>query len=78
LQTKGVYAGPVDGVLSAQTAPALSVYQNDRACLSSARQIRSPDMAMTSFALVGNSADSPESILRPSPATDHDAEKLEV
>jgi hypothetical protein len=33
---------------------------------------------MTSFTLVANSADSPESILRPWPATDHEAEKLEV
>jgi hypothetical protein len=32
----------------------------------------------TFFTLVGNSADSPEPILRPSPATGHDAEKLEV
>jgi hypothetical protein len=31
----------------------------------------------TSFTSVGSSADSPELLLRPSPATDHDAEKLE-
>jgi hypothetical protein len=32
----------------------------------------------TSFTSVGSSADSPEPLLKPSPATDHDAEKLEV
>jgi hypothetical protein len=32
----------------------------------------------TSFIPVGNSADSPEPLLRPSPATDHDAEILDV
>jgi hypothetical protein len=32
----------------------------------------------TSFTLVGSSADSPELLLRPSPATGHDAEILEV
>jgi hypothetical protein len=36
------------------------------------------NMATTSFSLVGNSADSPEPLLRPSPATGHDAEMLEV
>jgi hypothetical protein len=35
-------------------------------------------MAMTSFMLVGNAADSPAPLLRPSPATDHDAEMLGV
>jgi hypothetical protein len=32
----------------------------------------------TSFTPVGNSADSPAPLLRPSPATDHDAEKLDI
>jgi hypothetical protein len=32
----------------------------------------------TAFTPVGNSADSPERVLRPSPATGHDAEMLEV
>jgi hypothetical protein len=32
----------------------------------------------TSFTLVGNSLDSPEPLLRPSPATGHDAEMPEV
>lgn len=36
------------------------------------------NMATTSFTLVGNSADSPEPVLRPSPATGHDTEMLEV
>ncbi len=35
-------------------------------------------MATTPFTLVGNSADSPEPILRPSPASGHDAEILDV
>jgi hypothetical protein len=35
-------------------------------------------MARTSFTSVGSEADSPEPLLRPAPATDHDAEKLEV
>jgi hypothetical protein len=35
-------------------------------------------MAMTFLTLVGNSADSPEHILRLSPATDHNAEILDV
>jgi hypothetical protein len=39
---------------------------------------RSPALAKTSFTLVGNSADSPEPRLRPSPATGHAAEILEV
>jgi hypothetical protein len=34
-------------------------------------------MATTSFTSVGNSADSPEPLLRPSPTTGYDAEKLE-
>jgi ABC-type glutathione transport system ATPase component len=34
--------------------------------------------ANTSFTLVGNSADSPEPLLRPLPAMGHDAEILEV
>jgi hypothetical protein len=37
-----------------------------------------PNRVSTSFTSVGSSADSPELLLRPSPATDHDAEKLEV
>jgi hypothetical protein len=37
-----------------------------------------PNMATTSYTLVGNPADSPESILSPWPATDYEAEKLEV
>jgi hypothetical protein len=32
----------------------------------------------TSFTSAGSEADSPEPLLRPSPATDHDAEKLDV
>jgi hypothetical protein len=32
----------------------------------------------TSFTLVGNSADSPEPLLRPSPATGHDVDMLEI
>jgi hypothetical protein len=35
-------------------------------------------MAKTSFTSVGSEADSPEPFLRPSPATGHDAEMLEV
>jgi hypothetical protein len=35
-------------------------------------------MATTSFTPVGNSAELPEPILRPSPATGHDAEILSV
>jgi hypothetical protein len=35
-------------------------------------------MAKTSFTLVGNSADSPAPLLRPSPTTGHDAEMLDV
>jgi hypothetical protein len=35
-------------------------------------------MAMTSLTLVGNSADSPEAIRRPSPATGHEAEMLDA
>jgi hypothetical protein len=35
-------------------------------------------MATTSLASVGNSADLPEPLLRPSPATGHDAEILDV
>jgi hypothetical protein len=35
-------------------------------------------MARTSFTSVGSEADSPELLLRPSPVTDHDAEKLDV
>jgi hypothetical protein len=35
-------------------------------------------MAKTSFTSVGSSADAPQPLLRPSPATGHDAEKLEV
>jgi hypothetical protein len=35
-------------------------------------------MATASFTPVGNSADSPESILSPWPATDYEAEKIEV
>ena len=34
--------------------------------------------ARTSWTLVGNSADSPEPLLRPSPATGHEAEILDV
>jgi hypothetical protein len=36
------------------------------------------DEEPTPFTLVGNSADSPEPLSRPSSATDHDAEMLEV
>jgi hypothetical protein len=36
------------------------------------------NMARTSFTPVGNSADSPEPLLRPLPAMGHDAEILEV
>ena len=36
------------------------------------------NMAKASFTSVGSEADSPEPLLRPSPATDHDAEKLDV
>jgi hypothetical protein len=35
-------------------------------------------MATTSLTSVGSEADSPAPLLRPSPATGHDAEKLEV
>jgi hypothetical protein len=35
-------------------------------------------MAKASFTPVGNSADSPEPLLRPSPATGHAAEILDV
>jgi hypothetical protein len=35
-------------------------------------------MVTTSLTLVGNSADSPEPILRPSPTTGHDAEILDL
>jgi hypothetical protein len=35
-------------------------------------------MARTSFTSVGSEADSPAPLLRPSPATDHDAETLDV
>jgi hypothetical protein len=35
-------------------------------------------MAKTSFTSVGSSANSPEPLLRPSPATDHEAEILDV
>jgi hypothetical protein len=38
----------------------------------------SPNMATTPFTSVGSSADSPESFLGPSPATDYDAETLDV
>ena len=37
-----------------------------------------PNRVMTPFTLVGNSADSPELPLRPSPATGHAAEILDV
>jgi hypothetical protein len=37
-----------------------------------------PNMARTFFTAVGSEADSPEPLLRPSPATGHDAETLEV
>jgi hypothetical protein len=37
-----------------------------------------PNRVKTSFTSVGSSADSPKPILSPSPATDHDAEMLEV
>jgi hypothetical protein len=37
-----------------------------------------PNMATTSLTPVGNSADSPAAIQRPSPATGHEAEMLEV
>jgi hypothetical protein len=37
-----------------------------------------PNRVMTSFTLVGNSADSPELLLRPLPATGHNAEILDV
>jgi hypothetical protein len=37
-----------------------------------------PHMARTSFTSVGNCPDSREPLLRPSPAIDHDAEKLGV
>jgi hypothetical protein len=51
-------------------------------CLSAAGlrflAVLSPNMAKTSFTSVGSSADSPEPLLRPWPATGHDAEKLEV
>jgi hypothetical protein len=36
------------------------------------------NMATTALAPVGNSADSPEPLLRPSPAMGHDAEMLDV
>jgi hypothetical protein len=35
-------------------------------------------MANTSFTSVGNSADSPQPLLKPSPATGHHAEMLDV
>jgi hypothetical protein len=38
----------------------------------------SPHMAKASFTLVGNCPDSPEPLLGPSLATDHDAEMLDV
>jgi hypothetical protein len=38
----------------------------------------SANMAITSFTLVGHSADSPEPLLRPSLATGHEAEILDV
>jgi hypothetical protein len=37
-----------------------------------------PTMATTSVTSVGSEADAPELLLRPSPVTDHDAEKLDV
>jgi hypothetical protein len=37
-----------------------------------------PNMARTSFTSVGSSADSSQPILRPWPATGHDAEMIEV
>jgi hypothetical protein len=46
-----------------------------------ALEIRHQDLTnrvKTSFTSVGNSADSPEPLLRPAPATGHDAETLEV
>jgi hypothetical protein len=36
------------------------------------------NMAATSVTLVGSEASAPEPILRPSPATSHDAEMLDV
>ena len=36
------------------------------------------NMAKTSFTLVGSEANSPAPLLRPSPATGHDAEKFDV
>ena len=42
LKTERVYAGPVDGVLNAQTTPALRTDQQRRASRSQARRIRRP------------------------------------
>jgi hypothetical protein len=42
------------------------------------RNTTQTNMATTSLTLVGNSADSPEPIRRPPPATGHDAEILDV
>jgi hypothetical protein len=40
--------------------------------------VNATNMATTPFTLVGNSADSSKPLLRPSPATGHEAEILDV
>ena len=57
---------------------AIGAVKEKRAWLTTPLRSSLVSMATTAFTLVGHDADLPEPILRPSPATGHDAAMLDV